>query len=1045
MKPLHLLMNAFGPYSSRVEVDFSALGHSGLYLISGETGSGKTSIFDAISYALFGEPSGPNRRPAMLRSDFAPPDQLTSVTLRFAYRGQPHTIHRQPEQTVPKKRGEGMTNALSQAWLEFPDGRIVEKPREVNAAVETLLGINKKQFDQIIMIAQGDFLKLLTSNTEERGKILSCIFDTSYARSLQNALKVDADEARKSIEMDTAQLRTLAQSLRVEESSALSNEAARLLSGDEQLYSGSIPDLFRRVLDEQSRRIEQMQQDVGQRDQSLETLTAELIRAEAHNENVRRLATLQAQKEQLAAKQGDIAALSERVHLGKKALEDVSPFEKEWLRLDGEQQKAEKERNESIRAQKQADLLHVDAQQQLSVAKEKEPERESLRKQIADLKQSLPIYEQWQPIQDELSSLATQKTQWEQCQQQLDQQRRETEVLLARCEAEWQGYQSVEQELGQSERQLDDHQSRQNELQSLRLSIEKWQAQQAQWRTKQAEYDQLDVAARQSRQQADALMQRFLREQAGMLANQLQDGVPCPVCGALEHPSPAPLAGDAVRDSDVERARKKAETDDAVRFACYQHCNDLHSQLTQAKGVLLAQTQALLETKEEDGLWERLDAFAAALKKNIAEARQIHDSLSDQKKRKETLTTTIEKQKQSLADLESEMQRTQSGLQDMLLRIARLESRQEELKKQLPFDSLAQARAQLAHKQSQCDQIERALREAEAAIHQAERGQTDAQATLRSRQQRLDSLTAEQESALARFQSACQSANFVNKAAYRAALQERDTLTRWESDIAQYERNWTLCHLQIEELLRDTAGTEAIPLDALRQEQINQRTQLNDQRERLGTLRNLFSRNEETLHAFCTLQGEREEAQARYSSLKHLSDTANGQLTGKSKVDFETYVQAAYFDRILHAANLRLIPMSRRRYELRRQDITKAHKGVRAGLELDVMDFETGKLRDVRSLSGGESFMASLALALGLSDTVQRQVGGIQLDAMFIDEGFGTLDADALDCAIDVLQRLAGQQRSVGVISHVGELARRIDRQIHVKRGSNGSTVEIIA
>ena len=1045
MRPLRLTMNAFGPYAGRVELDFEQLGAEGVYLISGETGAGKTSLFDAISYALYGEPSGANRKPTMLRSHFAQPEQVSSVELCFSYRGEVYTVYRQPEQELPKKRGQGMKRQASRAWLAWPDGNVVEQGRKVNEALESLLGLTKGQFDQIVMIAQGDFLKLLLSSTEERAQILSRIFDSSYARRLEENLRQEAAEAKKQVEGDASHLRQLLQDFQAEEFAWLQEQKTNCLEEEQSLYSAQAAQMMGEVLAAQQRKIQQLQTQIQTQNAALEQCQQQLNEGEKHNERLQQLERLQQSKAKLEAQRESMEALKIRWERGKKAQQQVRPLEKEWRRVQAEHAKAQRANLAWQQKQAAAEQNYRDSQEQRLAWQAAQEERDAMQREAQRLEQSASLYARWEELQAQHKTLEAQQQVTETEQQALASQAEALRVNLTQWQQEAAALEGAEWQHERHQQALAVWEDKKQRWMRLRADLKTWQAGQAQCQAAQQTYMEQETLAKQVRQREGDLLRRFLQNQAGILAGELTEDHPCPVCGSCIHPAPARSAEDgAVQERDVQAARRQAQKEEQQLAACAQHCAALRAEQEGLWGQLLLQLQSLLETQEEKGLLQQLPALASRLE---AEQQQLKQTLQESQRavqRKCHLAQAIRQGKEDLDSAENTLRSQQEAGQAAKEQRNALHSQLQELGRQLPFESKDAWESQTKRIGGILAAWEKEAQRNETNYQQAAQSLAAHTATWQAWKDRSAELQTAQTQAATALAAGMASAGFASQEDYQVACQEEQTLLRWEQETLQYQRELALHDMQLAQLADQTQGKGHVALDEKRENLRHQRAALNHQQEELGRRRAGLAHNEHIQQQYASLQAGREALQQRYMNLKLLSDTANGMLKGKNRYRFETYVQAAYFDQILSAANMRLLPMSRNRYELVRQQVDKAHKGSLTGLELDVMDYETGHLRDVRSLSGGESFMAALALALGLSDTVQRHVGGVQIDTMFIDEGFGTLDAEALDAAIDILQRLADKQCVVGVISHVRELAGRIDKQIHVRKEAGGSRIEVL-
>ena len=919
MRPITLTMTGFGPYAKETTVDFEKLGEDGLYLITGDTGAGKTTIFDAITFALFGEASGVNRETSMLRSKYADKDTPTKVTLDFEYAGKRYSVTRNPAYERKYKRGEGTTTEDASATLEFPDNRrTLTNRNDVNKAIIDLLGVDRAQFSQIAMIAQGDFLKLLLAKTEERQAIFSKIFKTEHFRQLQNRLSEDAKRVNREREqLQTSITQELSGSL-CQESSELHGEWERMQELGAAMPADDILSILSRIIEEDRQSYASSEQSLKQLDEQGRQVTAELTKAEALEKDA--------------------------AELGKAQQEHIS-----------------------------LESACRTGEEQLAAAKARQPESEELGKRIAELDAQLPEYD---ALEDDRRRLAELQT-------SIKKARKDQQHHNPLCQTLDKGLQDLKAEA----KCLENAGADQAEL---KAAIEKIQSQLADLealgklavscKDKAARLHQLQrtyQAARQNCEQAqeayNAKHNAYFDEQTGILAaEQLKDNQPCPVCGSLEHPCPARPSAHAVNRAELEAAKKRAEAEQKT-------AEKASSDAAKAKGEEEKTRQELTEKLPQE--WQNSD-----LDEVISSARLRYSELAL-------------KQKGKAADLK----RTQQDLK-----------RKAELDEQIPQQEKA-----LEKVRQKCQDLEKEISALQAQSEEIQK-QTDAKAAKLQFADRK-ALLAEQER-LQREQKAIQNGIETAQKALELANNRR-----------------SLCEGRIKQLsdrLSQTVKPDKEKLQAEQQALQVQTQALTAEKESINTR---LTVNSGILEHIGTQSQKLEELRHKSSWMKALSDTASGNTAGKTKIMLETYVQTTYFDRIIRKANERLRAMSGGQYELERRRET-SNKQSQFGLELDVIDHYNGSRRDVRTLSGGESFKASLSLALGLADEVQSSAGGVHLDTMFVDEGFGSLDEESLAQAYNTLQELTGSHRLVGIISHVAELKHLIEKQIVVTKDRDGGS-----
>ncbi|MBR4861390.1 MAG: SMC family ATPase [Firmicutes bacterium] len=919
MRPIQLNISAFGPYAGRVELNLDQLGTSGLYLITGDTGAGKTTIFDAITFALFGEASGSSREASMLRSKYASPDTPTEVELTFAYGGKLYTVKRNPEYQRPAKRGEGMTLQKADGQLIMPDGSVIAKLKDVNQKIKEILGVDRRQFSQIAMIAQGDFLKLLLADTKERQGIFREIFKTGYYQELQDRLKAESGSLGRQCEAAGSSVKQYICGIVCSMDSSMAENAEKARTG--QLPLTDVMELLDMILKE---------------DQQTEN----------------------ALSGKLSLLERELAEISER--LGKaRELEAAAK---------------QLEQAEHTRLEKQDALAAADAQ--LFIVKERQLRRESAERELTLLESMLPQYEQLNAMQAELKAA--------------EKKCSEEEEFAVRTEAELERKTQLQSERKESLKLLESAGEqkqmllREKDLLQQKLSQVKelgrisalYNENCEELRKQQSVFAAYQRRADMTQERYSQMNRAFLSEQAGILAQTLEAGKPCPVCGSSEHPCPAAASAEAPTEAQLESAKKEMEEAAENAAEASRTASQLKGTVDTQLQNLRQKAELLLGSSETENLDENIKILQKEINQQIKDTEAQLQTEEDNLQKKQTL----EKQ---LSEGEQLAERLQKELFECRQQLAAAKSHQEALKKQT-----AELEVNLPH----------------ATRREALQAQTELQ-------QYIETLRKELEDAEKNFHS-CQNA-----------------LTEAEGRIAQLKNQLEGAqHCSVE-------GEESRRRDASAEKEILQ-GQLQKARTRITTNETVKVNIEKTA-------GQLAQLEERWTWVKALSNTANGNIAGKEKIMLETYIQMTYFDRIIIRANRRLLSMTGGQYELVRRQVADNNRS-QSGLELDVIDHYNGTQRSVKTLSGGESFKASLSLALGLSDEVQSSAGGIRLDTMFVDEGFGSLDEESLRQAISTLAGLSEGNRLVGIISHVSELKEKIDRQVSVRREkTGGSKVEI--
>ena len=980
MRPTELIISAFGPYAGEVTLDMASLGDRGLYLITGDTGAGKTTLFDAIAFALYGNASGDSRKPRMLRSKYARPDARTYVEMGFSYSGKEYRVRRNPEYMRTKQRGEGETREKPDAQLHMPDGRVVTGDKAVTAEVEGLLGLNREQFSQIAMLAQGSFSRLLSGRTEDRGIIFREIFKTKPYQLFQEKLKDRAKglygryaDSRKSMEQYAGGVIT-------------EGHSEELKLRWKEVPQGSLEALLE-VLDQLIGADEAQQQG---KDRAMALVRDEMA----------------ALGMELGKMQGDAAVCRDMAAAADVLRENMPVLEQAKVRYERE--------------------------------KERQADRDGLIGTVTRMEENLKTYDRFDSLQENLKVC-----------------RKETE--------------SLEKRLGQAaleERQWKErNDSDEKILESLRQAGEEYQAaltagerlgeysgrigllaeelaQYGQERKKlEAARERYRAAGEESRRADDAyreMYQRFLDNQAGILASRLTEGQPCPVCGSVTHPAPARYLeeGKEAAKDKVDRLKAAAEEKDKAAARLSLEAGRLAGSLDTRYERMKQQIDAEVATWKED--WQKrirqAEADAAALASETGDVRQGRryfleqwelmmgqlkgqlerqaaaqkEKIREKKKRKEDKEAIEGRRalgRQSLEEASERKQQAQKMLAESQAKERELESRLKEMESSLPYENRKAAQAELAEKKAFLAGLEKAFKEAEESYNRISRRVSDAQARLEALRGRMAEKDAEGRETAEEDRDPAKGPDTM----LPGGMDVRTAMERLE---ARMQEN--------------------------RQHQSEARERLTGLEQEKSRLHHRLETNRMARERISEQKASMEEIQKEWTWVKALSDTAAGEVGGKEKITLETYAQMAYFERIIARANTRFMVMSGGQYELKR--CTEEDNRGKNGLGLNVIDHYNGTERSVKTLSGGESFQASLSLALGLSDEIQSAAGGIRLDTLFVDEGFGSLDEDTLNLAMKSLGDLAEGRRLVGIISHVGELKERIQHQIVVVKDKTGGS-----
>ena len=914
MRPLKLKLSGFGPYAGEMELDFEKLGSSGLYLISGDTGAGKTTIFDALCYALYGEPSGNNRDASMLRSKYAAAATPTYVELSFRNGDKEYFIRRNPDYQRPKGRGEGMTSQKAEALLIYPDGRQVTKLKEVTKAVEEIIGLDREQFAQVAMIAQGDFMKLLLVDTSQRQEIFRSIFNTSLYLTLQKRLGEEYNALKRSWDETSLGIKQYMDAIVWDEDSLHCQQAEKAKAGE--LPTVEVLGLLEGLLEEDSALREELRAELGGLEKQLEKLAAELRQAEELEKSRKLLAET---KLKYKAKKEEQAALEE---------------------------------------------LRQAHQQRL-------PEQESLRAKIAAIDFILPEYKELEKKRRELNDYSSEL---EKARLRLSQAQAQGEGLGAELEKFKQEREALHELGAEKERLLARGTELSQRIEQLenaltKLSDVKLMGQEL--LEIQREYQTAAVLYQQKQAEYEQLNREFLNAQAGIIAKRLVPGAPCPVCGALEHPAPAQLSEHAATEEDVERAEKQAAKARQAMEKASRNAGEQKGKLEAAEASLMAELEKQLGLDSKENAEDIARARKAEMEQQRSELRQRFEELRRGERRRAELDELIPQKEKALAEAQQAQGDARQTIAASASLVESLGAQIKQLREKLPYDSFSAAEKEKIGFVSALSRMQQELEAAEKACAEGEKQLVALEGSMEQLKNRIS-----------------------------------------EGDVA----DGALLAEQKESLGRKKAGLEL----------------------KLTELNIRISKNTDAIHSIKGKAQALEKLEQRLKWMQSLSQTANGGLAGKEKIALETYVQSSYFDRILARANLRLFKMTEGQYDLKRRESASNNRS-QSGLELDVIDHYNGTERSVKTLSGGESFKASLALALGLSDEIQMSTG-IRLDTLFVDEGFGSLDPESLNQAYRTLAGLSEGNRLVGIISHVAELKEKIDKQIIVSKDKSGGS-----
>lgn len=1044
MRPIKLAMNAFGPYANKQVIDFSQLGGRNLFVISGNTGAGKTTVLDGICYALYGKASGQDRSGESLRSHFAADDLLTAVELEFEIKGKRHWVRRLPKQMKKRSRGSGYTEQGAEAEyrdLSDEQATTVCGMKEVDGKITSLMGISYEQFKQIIMIPQGEFRELLTADSRAREDILQKIFGTEAFRRIQNVL----EEQAKALGSEIKELQIRLNEMAV---AARSPQPEQKPCAKEELVAATALLAVENWLKEDRQRLEEMKETLEQKMLQIKALQEQCFSAAQSNE---KLALMDADRQKytaLSAQTDEMNEMQSQLQRARQAIAVVATEENVTARADETAQKSQL--LENARAVLLAATAELEAtRQSWELEAAKEAERNRLLRQQADLDH---LKEKITALEQKKATLVLLDKERD----ELERKRLDCSEKRAACQRELQQRRDEWDAAAVAEKQQLLETNELEKFEDVCSKIADLCEENAQWATLQAAAErlkqQLEFEAKDCEdalQRYEQAQQQFYAGQAAVLAETLRADERCPVCGSYEHPCPAQPTEAGVSDAALKKMRKESKTLQERRESSRVEFERVRSEGGAKEQLIAKRLQELRPLTDAAEVALQTDRIAI-----WAEEQQLRWNERRRASRERLLALTV--QVGQLEQLQAECSRTEERLrqqeqelQTVSTAIAALAAKRESaqdavsgLERDIPQDlnTLHALERKLAELVETCEVMKLAQDAAEQALRAADRNYAQAVQAQETAMQALDEAGKQLKIAERKLQDGFKKAGFTDLQEYRAARLDDSAMTTLEERVMAYRLELQTVQERLLQSERELAGVVRIDVLQLERQQEKEVAEQQALLEEHTIIFSRYSNNERVVESLRELLKQLAGREESYALIGHLAKVAKGD--NAQKVSFERYVLAAFFNDIIDAANLRLLKMADGRYEMRR--IEERGKGNgQSGLELEVFDYYTGKARHVKTLSGGESFKASLSLALGLADVVQSYSGQVSIETMFVDEGFGTLDPESLDSAIRTLVELQHSGRLVGIISHVPELKASVDARLEVVAQRDGSTATL--
>ena len=1037
MRPIKLTISAFGPYASKQVIDFEELKGRNIFVISGKTGAGKTTIFDAISYALYGEASGESRETDSLRSHFADDNTETYVELEFELRGEKYTVNRVPKQKKKKARGEGYTEKSADATLTLPDGKVITKVKNVTDKIIEILGITREQFKQIVMLAQGEFKKLLLADSVEREGIFRKIFNTYDFEKIQAELKDKAANLSKNRTKSKHEMEINLKNIKGEHDIVI----------DEYVDFPLVIEKLKDLLERDNNIYKTLNEEGKEVDNKLQVKNQEKAIIETNNNLLKEKEIITKALEELLSKEDEYKNKEKTIIDGKNAKE-VKYIEDKLIETTKKLTKREEDYNLSLKNIDSLKLEQEEANKLLQIEESKECDREKLSVEINNLNKLEEKIIELDSLNNKVMHL---KQSAENSKLQIINNKKETEELKKskeEKELQLKDIATLETKKVELESDIKAKNKTLDEVRELFKVIRSFQNTYIEHNNKAKEYKEFEVEYKKVKENYEKMDDLYKKEQAGILASKLQENEPCPVCGSTNHPNKATIK-ENLKIPTKEELKVAKENLDKLEKENLEKINNLTT-LNSNKTTYLEQVNNHLSMLSATlNIDKTFNSETAKVVKNLGtELKSVIDKLKDEllkvidkislkekiEKELNLITTTINEREHSLIKLEECEKNYTTELTQNITKI-------DEYKKEIPenITDLKTLNNLIEVKTKELNISKEKLAKLRLENENLAKKLEGENSTSKEINKSIEELKLEIANNKANFNEAIKEQGFDNIQTYEDAKLQISMVESLEKEVENYNSELKLTKAKQEDIINKTKDIVFMDITTIDEEIRSIQNNKKELESKLRELHAIIVGNKTILKNVENLNIEFKEIEEEYKVLGELADLANGKKA--PYISFERYILASYFEDIIEAANIRLEKMTGDRFSLIRK--TSKSKGAgQKGLELEIYDNYTDSSRDVSSLSGGESFKASLSLALGLSDIVQSNAGGVSLDTMFVDEGFGTLDPQSLDNAIDSLLELQRGGRLVGIISHVEELKERIDAKLEVTSTSKGSKVE---
>ncbi|WP_406687202.1 AAA family ATPase [Rossellomorea vietnamensis] len=1039
MKPLKLVMQAFGPYAGRETIDFRELDNRTMFVISGKTGAGKTTIFDGISYAIYGKASGEDRNPTELRSQFANHDDSTEVDLLFSLRGRTYRIWRSPQQEKKKARGEGYTtiNARSELYVYDEDGKeqlLAANVREVDEKIKELIQLDANQFRQILMIPQGEFRKLLTSDSKDKELILQRLFHTELYKTIQEKLKSEADGLKRSVESSIEERTRELVRIHFEENEELQSLLLENPLNDHRILHLLAPHI--EGMEKKEKKLRQQYENVQVKRDAYQKGLAE---AKSLVDQYNLQEKLKNQKKSLLALKPEIESIDHGIVLARRASHLVQ--QDEYCHKLNRNLNELKSQLATLSEEKQTITEKLLTATKIFEEETKnEPLREQASKRVTQLENMEKDIDSLDSLMNETGDL---KERYEKQQGIVTKQNEQISFLqkgIKEREIRVKEGESGQENVFQLEKNVQEKLSlleQINDMNQLEQNLQRVKTERDQLKTR---YSQLEDRLQDASETLTFLEGKWNSAQAALLAKGLADDAPCPVCGSEHHPNPAVEADSIPSGEDLKEAKGKLqelETEEKkLSLAIAQEETKIQGIQEQVENI----NKKICEKKRDFNQFEIGETRSLLM----TEIESLKTDIASKKKEVEkvkVMAEEIRKGREKLEELEGAREKNQDMLQELNTLFHTKNTTLEKVKESIPLDlrTKAQFEQVLEKEKQRLKELKTSFEHSQKQYYELLNQNSVKDSQVRDKEIHIENVNMEMKAERDAFLKLLTEQGFSHYKAFLEAKKSEAEVTALQEKVKKYGeelRSVTDRLSDIEGILKDKQRPD---LQRIEEDIIKVTDELKEVNSHLNRVMTNRKENELILTRVTAINEGIRDLESRYQTVGHLAEVARGQ--NANRITFERYVLASFLEDILGVANERLIKMTSGRYQLiRKTDRSKGN--VQSGLELLVFDQYTGQERHVKTLSGGESFKASLALALGLADVVQQYAGGVSLETMFIDEGFGTLDPESLDQAIEALMDIQSSGRLVGLISHVPELKERIDARLEVISSQNGSRTE---